>query len=83
MTNALKNTPSKGKISVILKDYNNSIEILFKDTGVGITKEEKEKLFKKFGKIERYGKNLDVDIESVGLGLYITKEIVELHKGKI
>jgi len=42
-----------------------------------------EKIFKKFGKIERYGKQLDVDIEGAGLGLYLSKEIVELHNGQI
>ena len=54
-----------------------------KDTGVGITEKEKEMLFQKFGKIERYGMNLKVDIEGSGLGLYISKEIVHLHGGKI
>lgn len=54
-----------------------------KDTGVGLTDKEKERIFQKFGKIERYGKDLGVDIEGVGLGLYISKEIVELHGGKI
>ncbi|MFX1325908.1 MAG: sensor histidine kinase, partial [Promethearchaeota archaeon] len=54
-----------------------------KDSGVGITEKEKAKLFEKFGKIERYGMDLDVDIEGSGFGLYISKEIVELHGGQI
>jgi signal transduction histidine kinase len=40
-------------------------------------------LFKKFGKIERYGKGLDVNIDGWGLGLYLSKEIVSLHGGEI
>jgi len=44
---------------------------------------KKEKRFQKFGKIERYGMDLDVDIEGAGLGLYISKEIVELHGEQI
>ncbi len=48
-----------------------------------LQKKEMDKIFKKFGKIERYGKELDVDIEGSGLGLYISKEIVNLHEGMI
>lgn len=54
-----------------------------RDNGVGLTQKEKERLFEKFGKIERYGMDLDVDIEGCGLGLYISKEIAELHGGQI
>ncbi|MFW9894245.1 MAG: ATP-binding protein [Candidatus Thorarchaeota archaeon] len=83
ISNAIKNTPSKGKIYVYLEDNEIFIDIIIKDTGVGITQDEKKLLFQKFGKIERYGMNLDVDIEGVGLGLYISKEIAKLHGGEI
>ncbi|MFX0023650.1 MAG: ATP-binding protein [Candidatus Hermodarchaeota archaeon] len=83
ISNAIKNTPSGGKIFIITRETDNHIDIIIKDTGVGITSEEKKRLFKKFGKIERYGKNLDIDIEGVGIGLYIAQEIMELHGGKI
>ena len=66
-----------------MKKYDGYIDISIRDTGVGLTEEEKPKLFKKFGKIERYGKGLDVDTEGSGLGLYISKKIVELHGGKV
>lgn len=83
ISNAIKNTPFNGIISISLLDYKEYIDIKIEDTGVGLTPEEKLKLFKKFGKIERYGMELDVDIEGIGLGLFISKEIVELHKGRI
>ncbi|MHA2325040.1 MAG: PAS domain S-box protein, partial [Promethearchaeota archaeon] len=83
LSNAIKNTPSYGEISVLLKEDVDIVSIKIKDTGVGITQEEKPMLFKKFGKIERYGKGMDVDTEGTGLGLFISKEIVELHFGDI
>ncbi len=83
ISNAIKNTPPHGKVFVKLSETIYYLDIIIQDTGVGITKEEENLLFQKFGKIERYGMNLDVDIEGVGLGLYISKEIVELHGGRI
>jgi signal transduction histidine kinase len=83
ISNAIKNTPKKGKIMINLIEEESHIDIHIKDTGVGFTLKEKEKLFQKFGKIERYGMDLDVDIEGSGLGLFISKEIVELHGGQI
>ncbi|KKK45111.1 MAG: Signal transduction histidine kinase [Candidatus Lokiarchaeum sp. GC14_75] len=83
LSNAIKNTPPKGMVFLTLNETDDYIDIIIKDTGVGLVQEEKNKLFQKFGKIERYGMGLDVDIEGAGLGLYISKEIVELHGGQI
>ena len=81
--NAINYTPKGGKISInsnIKKDF---IIISVKDNGIGLSKEEKSKLFKPFGKIERFGQGWDVVLDGMGMGLYITKELVELHKGTI
>lgn len=83
ISNAINNTQPGGRIFVKLNDNRVYLDISIKDTGIGITDEEKDKLFTKFGKIERYGKGLDVDIDGWGLGLYISKEIVLLHGGEI
>jgi len=83
LSNAFKNTPKKGIIRINLEEKGNAVYFKINDTGIGLTKEEMEKLFTKFGKIEHYGQKMDVDIEGSGLGLYISKEIVDLHGGHI
>lgn len=83
LSNAIKNTPPMGKVSVNLEDKDDCAYISVKDTGVGFIKEEVELLFTKFGKIERYGKGMNIDIEGSGLGLFFSKEIVNLHNGTI
>jgi len=83
LSNAIKNTPPNGEIYVDIITNNSHIDLQIKDSGVGLTKEEQEKLFTPFSKIERYGKNMNVDIEGSGLGLYLSNEIVQLHGGQI
>lgn len=87
--NAIKFTPSGGKITVEidpdLRDQGVSekscISISVQDTGVGIPREDQEKIFRKFeqGSAPSPGGQMS----STGLGLSIAKEIVELHGGKI
>ncbi|MFW9822234.1 MAG: ATP-binding protein [Candidatus Thorarchaeota archaeon] len=83
LSNAIKNTPVNGNIYIDLIHNFKYYDIRIRDTGIGLTEKEKELLFQKFGKIERYGMDLGVDIEGSGIGLYISKEIVELHGGQI
>ena len=54
-----------------------------KDSGVGLTKEEIDDLFKKFSTIESPLKKDDMDLGSTGLGLFLSKEIIKLHQGDI
>ena len=84
LSNAIKNTPPKGKVEIFLQKKEDWAEISVIDTGIGLTKGEMDILFTRFGKIERYGEGLEyIDIQGSGLGLYISKEIVDLHGGQI
>ncbi len=80
--NALKFTPAQGRIiiEVNLNPEKERMEISIEDTGIGIPKQEIPKLFHKFYRIEGEATK---NIPGTGLGLCITKEIVELHGGQI
>ena len=83
-SNAIKNTPPNGNISIKLYQKKNWIEISITDTGIGLTEEEMGIIFTRFGKIERYEEGIEfIDIQGSGLGLFISKEIVDLHGGTI
>lgn len=83
LINAIKYTPLNGKIKIQSDILDDSFLVSIEDNGIGLTEEEKSSIFKRFGKIERYGKGWDIEIEGAGLGLFISKEIIKLHEGKI
>ncbi|MBD3341124.1 MAG: PAS domain S-box protein [Candidatus Lokiarchaeota archaeon] len=83
LSNSIKYTPPYGNIKIKAEELQNEIIFSIEDDGIGFTREEKDQIFKEFGKIERFGKGWDVGIEGTGLGLYTSKKIVELHGGKI
>ncbi len=84
MTNLIDNAAKyseEGKtVEIITKIQNNNILIQIKDSGVGIKKEDFNKIFKKFSRLENH---LTSKTQGNGLGLYITKEIVEKMSGTI
>jgi signal transduction histidine kinase len=80
--NALKFTPAKGHIKVHFSKTRDCVHIAVSDTGPGIPKESMGLLFQKFQKIDySYAKHSNQP--GTGLGLYISKQIVSLHKGSI
>ncbi|MFW9948817.1 MAG: PAS domain S-box protein [Candidatus Thorarchaeota archaeon] len=84
LSNAIKNTPPDGDITVSLIKNSDYAIISVSDTGIGLTENEMSILFTRFGKIERYGEGFEyINVQGSGLGLYISKEIVDLHEGVI
>jgi len=79
LTNAIKFT-SHGKITVGIEEMPNEIMVSVIDAGEGIYPEEKEKIFEEFYRI---GDNLAGRPKGSGLGLSISKRIIEAHGGKI
>ena len=80
LSNAIKFTPNNGEISIITEIEEDSIIIKIKDTGIGIDSKYLGKIFGKFVQLHSVYTKKE---SSTGLGLTITKELVELHKGKI
>lgn len=80
ITNAIKFTDSGGTISVSTDLKEDCVIIKFSDNGIGIPPEKIPILFDKFTKASRKGTEGE---SSTGLGMSITKRLVELHSGKI
>lgn len=83
LSNAIKNTPKGGHIEIRLSQDENDLNFAIKDNGVGLTKDEMDVLFTQFGKLERTDLNTAINIQGSGLGLFISKNIIEMHRGKI
>jgi signal transduction histidine kinase len=79
VTNAIKYT-LKGEVSVSAYEKNKFITVEVKDTGIGIPAEELVQLFTKFHRVKD---EKTKEVRGTGLGLWITKQIVEMLGGKI
>lgn len=78
LNNAIKYSPGKDQIDVTIRSTQNSVVLQVEDYGLGIEKRELNRIFTKFHRANNTGK-----IKGMGLGLYIVKEIVDFHQGKI
>ncbi len=80
--NSLKFTPKGGKITTSVSISNDTVIVKVTDTGKGISGENMAKLFHKFGTLDS-NYLVKQSAQGTGLGLYISKSLIELHGGKI
>lgn len=78
--NAIKFVPDGGYIEISMYEENNRVYVGIKNSGTGIPKEQIEHIFDRFYKTD---KSRSYDKKGVGLGLYIVKNILNLHDGEI
>ena len=85
ISNAFKFTSEDGKITISVNktdqdDKPGTVQIKIRDTGIGISQEEIPKLFDRFYQVDS---SFTKEFEGAGIGLALTKELVELHHGSI
>jgi two-component system CheB/CheR fusion protein len=80
LSNAVKYTPEEGEIGMRARKAGPEIEIVVWDTGIGIAPENREKIFEGFFRVDTPYSRVT---EGTGLGLPLSKKLVELHGGKL
>lgn len=80
LSNAIKFTNDEGQVTIRTKTKKNMILVEVEDTGIGIAKEDRHKIFKYFTQLDSSPSRNN---EGTGLGLVLAKKLVELHNGTI
>ena len=80
LTNAVKFTPDGGSVTVQARRAGDGAQVSVRDTGIGIAEEEKDRIFEAF---QRGGRAARTSTEGTGLGLTLSKRIVDLHGGRL
>lgn len=78
LTNAIKYSPSADQVHVSIKNEGELVTVRIKDQGIGLKAEHLNKIFTRFYRAEGVG-----NVSGLGIGLHLTKEIVDRHNGHI
>jgi signal transduction histidine kinase len=78
LSNAVKFTPSGGTVALVARATDEQVVISVRDTGIGISADDQEKIFEEF-----YQVGASRTQEGTGLGLALTRRLVELHHGEL
>jgi signal transduction histidine kinase len=76
VSNAIKFTPATGRVSIRIRNEKSEILFTVTDTGIGIPTPELQTIFERFRQISK-------DRRGLGLGLHISKNIIEAHGGRV
>lgn len=79
LTNAIKYSPQANAVTVSLSLVKEGVKVSVKDFGIGIHKDQLDKLFERFFRVEKTA----LQFSGLGIGLYISSEIVKRHRGTI
>ena len=80
LVNAVKFTPPGGRITISLERNEKYVKASIRDTGIGIPAEKQSRIFERFYRVEPESSS---KMNGTGLGLYIAKNIIEMHGGRI
>lgn len=83
LKNAVKFTPGGGEIILAVRNRGDSIEIMVRDTGIGMTPAELDRIFESFAQGDHMRSGSPHLFGGLGLGLSIARSLVELHDGTI
>lgn len=78
LSNAVKYSPHANKVGLKLQEDENKVRIMVEDYGLGIEKQQQKQLFQRFFRADN-----SKGIHGLGIGLYLSKQIVDRHNGQI
>ncbi len=78
LSNAIKYSPEADKVLVHISEEENEIKVTVKDEGIGLSKHNIDKIFERYYRVE----GGSINFQGLGIGLYISYEIVQRHNGK-